>query len=90
MIHTVKFQFYSYIILYQEEFTFNNIILIAKPIFFEMVGVQMCERQGHDLFYLDNTRQVRGVLQGHTKRGGIVVEQIGRYSSSYYSKRGGG
>jgi len=27
----------THIILYQEEFTFN--ILIAKPIFFEMVGV---------------------------------------------------
>ena len=23
-----------------------------------------CERQGHNLFYLDNTAQVRGVLRG--------------------------
>jgi len=50
----------------------------------------MCERQGHDLFYLDNTRQVRGVLQGHTKQGGIVVEQIGRNSGSYFLSEVGG
>jgi len=54
-----------------------------------MTFVQICERQGHDLFYLDNTRQVCGLLQGHAKRGGIVVEQIGRNSGSYYSKQGG-
>ena len=45
---------------------------------------------------MDNTRQVRGVLSGHIKRGGIVivvvVEQIGRSSGSYYflSEVGGG
>ena len=48
-----------------------------------------CVNSERDLFYVDNTRQVRGVLSGHTKRGGIVivvlVEQIGRGSGSYYS-----
>jgi len=49
----------------------------------QLHNVQICERQGHDLFYMDNTRQVRGVLQGHAKRGGIIiVEQIGRNSGS--------
>ena len=43
-----------------------------------------------DLFHVDNTRQVRGVLSGYAKQGGMVVEQIGRSSGSYYSKRGGG
>ena len=48
-----------------------------------------CVNSERDLFYVDNTRKVRGVLSGHTKRGGIVivvlVEQIGRSSGSYYS-----
>ena len=47
-----------------------------------------------DLFYVDNTRQVRGVLSRHAKHEGrivvILVEQIGRSSGSYYSQRGGG
>jgi len=48
-----------------------------------VANVQICEHQGHDLlFYMDNTRQLRGVLQGHAKRGGIGVEQIGRDSGS--------
>ena len=42
-----------------------------------------------DLFYLDNTKQVREVLSEHAKLGGgrvgIVVEQIDRSSDSYYS-----
>ena len=29
-----------------------------------------CELR-HDLFYVDNTRQVRGVLPGHAKRGEV-------------------
>ena len=43
-----------------------------------------CELR-HNLFYEDNTRQVRGVLPGHAKRGvvGKVLEQIGRSSDSY-------
>ena len=45
-----------------------------------------CVNSERDLFYVDNTRQVQGVLSGHTKREGIViVEQIGRSSGSYYS-----
>ena len=43
-----------------------------------------------DLFYVDNTRQVRAVLSGNAKRGGMVVEQIGRSSGSCYSQQGGG
>ena len=35
-----------------------------------------CVNSERDLFYVDNTRQVRGVLSGHAKRGGMVVEQI--------------
>ena len=43
-----------------------------------------CEPR-HNLFYVDNTRPVRGVLPGHARRGvvGKVVEQIGRGSGSY-------
>ena len=44
-----------------------------------------CVNSKRDLFYVDNTRQVRGVLSGHAKRGGMVVEQIGRSPGSYYS-----
>ena len=44
-----------------------------------------CVNSEHDLFYVDNTRQVRGVLSGHAKQGGMVVEQIGRSSGSYCS-----
>ena len=44
-----------------------------------------CVNSERDLFHVDNTRQVRGVLSRHTKRGEIVVEQIGRGSGSYYS-----
>ena len=43
-----------------------------------------CELR-HDLFYVDNTREVRAVLLGHTKPGvvGKVLEQIGWSSGSY-------
>ena len=44
-----------------------------------------CLNSERDLFYMDNTRQVRGVLSGYAKREGMVVEQIGRSSGSYYS-----
>ena len=39
----------------------------------------------HDPFYVDNTRQVRGLLPGHAKPGvvGQVIEQISRSSGSY-------
>jgi len=48
-----------------------------------------CELR-HNLFSVDNTRQVRGVLLGHTKRGvGNVVEEISSSSRSQYSKTGG-
>ena len=30
----------------------------------QIVDCSKCERQGHNLFYLDNTAQVRGVLRG--------------------------
>ena len=49
-----------------------------------------CVNSERDLFYVDNTRQVQGVLSRHAKRGGrivvILVEQIGRSSGSYYSQ----
>ena len=48
-------------------------------------GLFKCVNSERDLFYMDNTRQVRGCCQGTLKRGGIVVEQIGRSSGSYYS-----
>ena len=44
-----------------------------------------CVNSERDLFYVDNTRQIRGVLSGHAKRGGMVIEQVGRSSGSYYS-----
>ena len=44
-----------------------------------------CVNSERDLFYVDNTRQVRVVLSGHAKQEGMVVEQIGRSSGSYYS-----
>ena len=54
------------------------------------LGMFKCVNSERDLFYVDNTRQVRGVLSRHAERGGrivvvILVEQIGRSSGSYYS-----
>ena len=49
-----------------------------------------CEHQRHNLFYVDNTVQVRGGLRGTlSEEECVVCEQIGRCSSSYSSKRGG-
>ena len=52
-----------------------------------MVRINVCSicELRHDLFYVDNTRQVRGVLLGQAKREvvGKVLEQIGRSSGSH-------
>ena len=63
----------------------TTIMLIhTKGVILEFLLCSKCELR-HDLFYVDNTRQMRGVLPGHAKRGevGKVLEQIGRSSGSY-------
>ena len=68
--------------------------MLPTPGYFYPCMLFKCVNSERDLFYVDNTRQVRGVLSRHTKQGGrivvILVEQIGRSSGSYYSYRGGG
>ena len=67
-------------------FYYSRLVIVRG---FNSTYVFKCVNSERDLFYVDNTRQVRGVLSGvlsgHAKRGGVVVEQIGRSSGSYYS-----